>query len=68
MTIYRKLCAIYDEHLHELRNEKEKLFVEDMFDGLLGVSNSISDVDLDEYLSPRQVGWINDIAVYLGIE
>lgn len=61
MTIYEKVQRIRDEHFHELRNEKEKQFIEDMCEGLDGVPPNINDEDITEYLSPRQIGWIEDI-------
>jgi len=67
MTIYQLVCLIRIEHFHNLRSESEKQFVEDMYDGLVGVPGNINDEDITEYLSPRQIEWIKDIGVSLDI-
>jgi len=66
MKIYEKVCRIYNEHLQDLHRSKEQQFIEDMYEGLDGLGN-ISDDDITEYLTPRQIAWINDIAVALNI-
>jgi len=57
-----------DEYFQDLRSEKEKQFIEDMFDGLQGLPQELGYEELDEYLSPRQIQWIRDIAQYIGID
>jgi len=61
LTLYQKLCLIREEHFQDLRNEKEKQYVDDMAEGLDGVPANINDEDVMEYLTPRQVVWIKDI-------
>lgn len=67
MMIFQKIYLIRNEHYHELRNEKEKEFIEDMADGIEGLPLDINDVDIAEYLTERQINWINDIAIAVGI-
>ena len=67
MTICQLVNLIRNEHFHELQNEKEKQFIEDMADGLDGLPLETNDEDITEYLTPRQITWIKDIAVYVGI-
>jgi len=67
MTVIKLVQLLRDEYFQDLRSEKEKQFVEDMFDGLQGLPQNLSVTDLDEYLTPRQIQWIRDIAQYVGI-
>lgn len=61
MTLYEQLQIIRDEHFHNLRNEREQQFIEDMCEGLDGVPKDIIDEDVTEYLTERQIEWIRDI-------
>jgi len=65
MTIFQQICFIYDECFHDLRSEREKRFVEEIFDGLQGIPFNTNDEDITEYLSPRQILWVQEIWDYL---
>lgn len=65
MTIYQQICFIRDERFQDLRSEKEKQFIEDVADGIDGVPLDINDEDITEYLSPRQILWLQEIWDYL---
>jgi len=67
-TIYQKVVRIREDHFHELHKETERVFIDDMYDGVDGLPSDISDEDIADYLTERQINWINDIAVSLGIE
>lgn len=67
MTIYEKLRQIKEQHFHELHRENERQFIEDMYDGIQGLGE-IDDIEIADYLTERQIKWIEDIAVALGIE
>lgn len=67
MTIYQAIQIIRDEHFHDLPTKKSKQFIEDVYEALDGVPIDINDEDVTEYLSPRQIEWINDIAVFLNL-
>jgi len=61
MTILQKIKFIREEHYHNLRSEKEREFIEDMYEGIDGVPLNTKDEDITEYLTPRQIQWIEDI-------
>lgn len=63
MTVLQKLRLLREEHYHEIKNENAKQFIEDVYEGVRGVPSDIIDEDLTEYLSPRQIQWINDLAL-----
>ena len=67
MTIYHLLCLIRFEHFHELNSEKEKQFIEDAYEALLGLPVDTNDENITEYLSPRQIEWLKDIGNSLGL-
>ena len=67
MTIKEKIVRIREDFFHELR-DKEKIFIDDMYDGVDGLPQSLSDEDISEYLTERQISWINDIATSLGLD
>lgn len=68
MTIIQLVQLIRDEYSQDLRSEKEKEFIAEMYDGLQGLPQNLCIEDVGEYLTPRQVEWIKDITVSLGIE
>lgn len=60
MTIYQKLVLLHTEHPD--LEEKEREFIVEMYEGLFGVPVNISNANLGEYITPKQMGWINGIA------
>lgn len=67
-TLYQKVILIRNECFHELHREKEREFIEDMYEGLDGLPSDINDEDITDYLTKRQISWINDIANALNVE
>lgn len=60
VTIYQKLVLLHTEKPD--LEEKERRFIAEMYDGLFGVPANISNTALGEYITPKQMGWINGIA------
>ncbi len=66
ITVYRKLCLIFRNHIIDLRTDAERQFISDCASNLAGsLDPQICDEDLADYLTKRQMGWINDIWTYL---
>lgn len=59
MTVYQTLSLIGTYYKRRL-NRKDRLFVNNMLDGLSGLGD-ISDVDVVDYISDAQIKYIRDI-------
>jgi len=66
MTVIQLIHTIKEDHHVEL-NSWQKQFIEDLYDGVDGIDLGISDLDLREYLSEKQIEKVYEIAEELGI-
>lgn len=66
MTVFKMISLIKEGHYFEL-NAWEKQFIEDLYEGVDGLSPEITDIDLGELLTDKQIQKVREIAEELGI-
>lgn len=66
MTLLHLLRFIYEERRHDL-DDWEREFVSDLYHGMEGVVPDLTDEDIGDYLTRRQISKLREIGEDLGL-